>query len=197
MFGGLFQSGSGIGSLFGGSGSTSGSGTSFSSGGASSGSFGTAMGSFGSAVGDMFNFLGDQAAAKEEEMSAADYAQAAQYAGMEAGMSEYQTALNVSVMQRKIYSEVGGEQAAAAGSGLVAGVGSSANVIAASTRAGGMQSYETAAQGNTQTEGYLQQQKADVENEALANEAASADKTAGIGSLLGGAISLFAGILAL
>lgn len=135
----------------------------------------------GGAVKDLFGGIG-------ELESAGGYTTAAKFATQNADIAKQSEQIQETQAQRKIYTTLGGQQADFAGAGL-ANSGSATDVMRSSAEQGSLTKQLIAAQGQINVNGY--------EEEASNYTAmASAAKTSGTGSIIGGVISAAASIFA-
>lgn len=135
----------------------------------------------GGAVKDLFGGIGEFESAK-------GYEAAANFATQNAEISAQSTQIQETQAQRKIYQTLGGQKADVAGAGLAAS-GSSLDVMRSSAEQGSLTKQLIANQGAINVAGY-------EEEASNYNAMASAAKSSGTGSIIGGVISAAASVFA-
>ncbi len=135
----------------------------------------------GGAVKDLFGGIGEFASAKGYKAAAGYATQNAEIAAQSAQIQETQA-------QRKIYQTLGGQKADIAGAGL-ANSGSALDIMRDSAQQGSLTKQLIANQGAINVAGYK-------EEASNYNAMASAAKSSGTGSIIGGVISAAASIFA-
>jgi len=135
----------------------------------------------GGAVKDLFGGIGEFA-------SASGYTAAANFASQNADIAAQSTQIQETQAQRKIYQSLGGQQADYGGAGL-AKSGSALDVMRSSAEQGSLTKQLIANQGAINVAGY-------EEEASNYNAMASAAKSSGTGSIIGGVISAAASIFA-
>lgn len=135
----------------------------------------------GGAVKDLFGGIG-------EFESASGYKAAAGYATQNADIAKQSEQIQETQAQRKIYQTIGGQKADIGGAGL-AESGSALDVMRSSAEQGSLTKQLIAAQGQINVNGY-------EEEASNYNAMATAAKTSGTGSIIGGVVSAAASIFA-
>lgn len=135
----------------------------------------------GGAVKDLFGGIGEFASAK-------GYTAAAGFATQNAEIEAQSTKIQETQAQRKIYQTLGGQKTDVAGAGLSAS-GSALDVMRSSAEQGSLTKQLIANQGAINVAGY-------EEEASNYNAMASAAKSSGTGSIIGGVISAAASIVA-
>lgn len=137
---------------------------------------------FGQGIGDLFSAQGSQEAANILNQAAQVGQQMETLEGVSGKLQQQQ-------QQRQLY-QVQGQQVAAAGANNTATAGSALNIIRSSQQQGALTQQLTGVQTGIQQEG-TQMQVLQIQAEAAQAEAAAQAQTAaGIGSLLGGGVTL-------
>lgn len=143
------------------------------------------FGSLGGAVSDIFGGIGTLKGAKAFQVASQYSQKAAQYATENAGIAEASGRVKQLQAERQIYQVIGGQQADVAGAGF-AKSGSALDLMRSSVEQGALTKALLENQTQIEVRGYRQEAEAKLAEAAQYQAQASAQKTSGIGGILGG-----------
>ena len=150
----------------------------------------------GGAVSDIFNYEATGYKEQALQFEQQNYDAAAVLAGQNEQFAKTSTAIKQQQSDRELYMSLGRTQAGVANAGLAAG-GSSLDLLRSSAQEGATTRAAIGQQGLVQEAGYAEQQQSYQNMAAAAGVAQQAEKEAGTGALIGGALKGAAAIASL
>ncbi len=150
--------------------------------------------SIGAGVSDIFAGFGDLAKAKGDLLEGQVYGEAATLALQNEQYTKMSTDIQQAQQQRELYLSLGRTTSEVAGAGFSSS-GSALDILRESASQGALAKAVVGEQGLITEAGYREQAQSYELMQQAANSAASAEKTAAIGSFIAGGIDIVAGLL--
>lgn len=155
-----------------------------------------AVGGISGGVSDIFAGFGDLDKAQGADLEGQSYTEAAGLALEDKQFTQTSTAIKQNQADRELFTSMGRTTAAGTGSGLDVS-GSAVDILRQSASEGATAKAVAGQQGLITEAGYQEQSDSYNLMASAADKAASADKTAAIGSFIAGGINIVAGLASL
>jgi hypothetical protein len=152
------------------------------------------FGSIGAGVSDIFAGFADETKAKGDILEGQAYGEAATLAFQNEQFTKMSTDIQEAQAQRELLLSQGRTQAEVAGAGFAAS-GSALDILRSSAAQGSLQKAVVEQQGLITAAGFEEQGQSYLLMQQAANNAASAEKTAAIGSFIAGGIDILSGLM--